>query len=298
MNTATAGAVDVSYIRRMNSRVAGGKRAAVIVLAGVVALSGCAGVAPKREPSSADAAPVQAAVSAQATRQPPQQAPQQSSAPVLPPFSASFADAEVPNGWQPWIIHPRKRKTSYRIVRDAGIPVLVASASGSASGLMTQVAIDPKKRPMLRWRWRVDSLVADADNADGSREDAPVRVVLAFDGDKSALPIGDRMFFERVKLLSGNDLPYATLMYIWGNRRPVGTVLRNPHSGRIRNVVVDSGPNELKRWRLHRRNIVEDYRRAFGTEPGRLIGVAVLTDTDNTGGSVSAAYGDIELLER
>lgn len=279
----------------MHSKPAIPGRAAAIALAGALALSGCAAIAPRSEadraPQRADAPPAGGARAAA-------QASPRAAEPALPRFSASVDEAAPPNGWQPWIIHPRKRKTSYRIVREAGVPVLSASASGSASGLMARVAVDPKLKPMLRWRWRVDALVPDADNGDGAREDSPVRVVLAFDGDKSALPIADRMFFERVKILSGNDLPYATLMYIWENRRPVGTVLKNPHSGRIRKVVVDSGPGELKRWRLHRRNIVEDYRRAFGAEPGRLIGVAVLTDTDNTGASVSAAYGDIELLER
>ena len=32
----------------------------------------------------------------------------------------------------------------------------------------------------------------------------------------------------------------------------------------------------------------------FGEEPGRMTEVGVLTDTDNTGASVEAWYGDIE----
>ncbi len=43
------------------------------------------------------------------------------------------------------------------------------------------------------------------------------------------------------------------------------------------------------------RNLYDDYRHAFGEEPGNLTGIGVLTDTDNTGESVEAWYGDIRL---
>jgi hypothetical protein len=45
------------------------------------------------------------------------------------------------------------------------------------------------------------------------------------------------------------------------------------------------------------RNYVSDYRRAFGQEPS-LVGIGIMTDTDNTGESVEAFYGDIELRSR
>ena len=106
------------------------------------------------------------------------------------------------------------------------------------------------------------------------------------------------MFFERVKLFTGVDMPYATLMYIWANRKPVESVIPNPHSPRIQKIVVASGEQGLQRWHSLRRNIVEDYRRAFGTEPGRLMGVAVMSDSDNTNGAITAFYGDIQLFRR
>jgi hypothetical protein len=40
---------------------------------------------------------------------------------------------------------------------------------------------------------------------------------------------------------------------------------------------------------------VEDYLRAFRSPPGRLVGVGIMTDTDNTGERIEAFYGDIEL---
>jgi hypothetical protein len=216
----------------------------------------------------------------------------------VPRFSAAAPDAVKPPGWEPWILHPRKRQTRYDLLTEGGAAVIRATAAESASGLLAQVDVNPEQVPVLQWRWRADQLVPGADNTDAALEDSPVRVVLAFDGDKSKLPVREQMFFERVKLLSGQDLPYATLMYIWENRQPVDSILPNPHTARIKKVVAASGPDGLKRWHKLRRNYVADYQRAFGKPPGRLVGVAVMTDTDNTRSKVVAWYGDIELLAR
>ncbi len=204
----------------------------------------------------------------------------------------------LPSGWEPWILHPSKAKTRYRLEKlDYGM-ALRADADSSASGLVSQLRVDPAKRPFLEWRWRVDSLVNGADNTDRYAEDAPVRIVLAFDGDKGALPMKDRLFFEQAKFFSGNEMPYATLMYIWENNKPVGTVIHNPNTARVRKIVVASGPVGVREWQTFRRNIVEDYKLAFGKAPGKLLGVAILTDTDNTKEKVTAWYGDIKLLRK
>ena len=205
----------------------------------------------------------------------------------------------LPQGWEPWILSPAKKKTRYDTRGQNGDTVIVAHAESSASGLARRMNIDPAALPWIEWRWRVDALIPGADNTDRYAEDSPVRVVLAFDGDRRKLPVRDQLFFEQAKLLSGGrDIPYATLMYIWENRQPVGTVLTNPHTSRVRKIVVGSGEDGLGHWQTYRRNIVEDYRRAYGYEPGRLIGIAIHTDTDNTRQSVSARYGKIRLLER
>jgi hypothetical protein len=58
-------------------------------------------------------------------------------------------------------------------------------------------------------------------------------------------------------------------------------------------VVVRSGADDVGRWITEERNIVEDYRKAYGTEPPKISGVAIMTDTDNTKSSATAWYGDI-----
>ena len=205
----------------------------------------------------------------------------------------------MPPGWEPWILHPSKRKTRYEARGRNGDTVISAYADSAASGLARRVSLDPSATPWIEWRWRVDALVPGADNTDRYAEDSPVRVVLAFDGDRRKLPLRDQLFFEQAKLLSGGqEMPYATLMYIWENQQPVDAVITNPNTARVRKIVVSSGSNGVGTWQRYRRNFVDDYRRAFGAEPGRLIGIAILTDTDNTRQQVSAQYGKIRLLER
>lgn len=213
----------------------------------------------------------------------------------IPLFSAN-PPGGLPKGWEPLIILRTKAITDYRLTADRGRTVLHAKAAKASSGLMHQVSLDPREQPWLAWEWKVDKLIKTADNTHSATEDSPVRIVLAFDGDKSSLSFADQVMFETSMLMTGQELPYATLMYIWENKAPVGTLIANSRSKRVQKVVAASGSEGIGEWRDFTRNVVDDYEKAFGEKPGRLIGIGVLTDTDNTGETVEAWYGDIRLL--
>lgn len=218
----------------------------------------------------------------------------------ITPFSAGHPGVKSPKGWEPWLITRTKAPTQYRLVKDParGAPVLHAVAERAASGLAHRLEVDPAQRPLLAWDWRVARLIDSADNTDPHAEDSPVRLMLFFDGDKTSLPFKEQMLMETAQMLTGRELPYATLMYVWENRQPVDTVIPNQHSAQVKMVVAASGEAGLGDWMRVERDYVADYRRAFGAEPGRLLGVGVLTDTDNTGARVEAWYGDIRLRPR
>lgn len=260
-------------------------RLMVPVLLGVlIGVSGCAVREPADEPS-----PVQA------TSGSPQPSVRADSG-MTPLLMLDSPSERLPQGWQPWVLHPAKARTQYRVVQDPEAGAVVsARADSSASGLAREIRLDLTQTPFIEWKWRVDSLIAGADNTDRYAEDSPARIVLAFDGDKQSLPMRERLFFEQARLLSGRDMPYATLMYIWENRQPVGTVLQNPHTARVRKVVAESGADGVGRWQRYRRNVIEDFISAYGKPPGPLIGIAILTDSDNTRQRVSAQYGPIRL---
>ena len=63
-------------------------------------------------------------------------------------------------------------------------------------------------------------------------------------------------------------------------------------------IVVDSGPNSSGAWHEVKRNLVDDYKKAFGSEPASLIAIGVKTDSDSTRSSARADYDDIHLSRR
>ena len=213
-------------------------------------------------------------------------------------FSTGQAGAALPGGWRIWTFSRFKRSTDYRLVSDDGRIAIRASADSSASGLIHDVKIDPRHYPLLHWHWKVTQEIATADNATRRFEDAPARVVLSFSGDKSKFSFDDRMLAAQVRAFTGQEMPYATLMYIWGNRRPPESLITNSHTGRIKMIVVQSGRDKTGMWLEETRNIAEDYRRAFGEEPATLDSVGIMTDTDNTDTKAQAYYGDISFLKR
>jgi hypothetical protein len=202
----------------------------------------------------------------------------------------------MPEGWKPYILRPDRLKTVYSLAKRDGRLALHAVADSASSGLSCAVNIDPRRTPWLRWEWRVDTVHEKASVADDITEDTPARIVIAFEGDMSKLKLRDRMFFEQVELFTNNELPYATLTYVWDGQLPVGSVLPYARSERIRYDVVESGSAHAGRWMRYERNVLDDYQRVFGEGvPGHIVSVGVLTDSDDLKNHAEAWYGDISL---
>ncbi len=198
------------------------------------------------------------------------------------------------DGWHE-VPLPGKQPTAYRWAEKDGRRALAAHAERSASMWRKRVDVEPARLGQVSFSWWVEDLIPKASVAEVDREDAPARVLFGFDGDRSTLPLRTRMKFELAQALSGETPPYATLMYVWDSSAPVGSVIVNPRTDRVRKIVLDSGPGELRRWREHRRDLAADFRRAFGEEPGRLVSIAVMTDSDNTGSRARSWYGSVDL---
>lgn len=214
-------------------------------------------------------------------------------APLVTPFSAGKPGAALPAPWEPFRIAPGKKPTQYDLVADPGTIVLHARADAAASALRHDTRFDLRAAPIIEFRWKISRLIDDQDNAIATKEDSPVRVILEFQGDRSRLSLRDRASLGVGDTIAGREVPYATLMYIWSGAVPVGTMIPNPHTGRVRMIVATAGAARVGSWVSVRRNAFDDFRTAFGEDPGPMIGVGVLTDTDNTGETVEAWYGDI-----
>ncbi|WP_341891379.1 DUF3047 domain-containing protein [Variovorax sp. YR752] len=223
------------------------------------------------------------------------QVPKELASPRVPAFSAAAAATELPAGWAPHIMRRDRPPTQYRLHERDERVVVHAVAEHSTSGLRCDVDIDPHATPWLGWEWRVDRFPRGASVADDERDDSPARVVLAFDGDMRQLRLRDLMFMEQVELFTGKTLPFATLMYTWDGEAAVDSVIAYPRSSRIQYLVVEQGPARAGRWLRYRRNVVDDYRRVFGADPGPIRHVGVLTDSDDLRLRVESWFGDITL---
>ena len=86
--------------------------------------------------------------------------------------------------------------------------------------------------------------------------------------------------------------------YVWSNNQPVGSSWPNAFTSRAHMIAIASGAERVGQWVSERRDVRADYRRAFGEEPGPVDAVAIMTDTDNTGRTITAWYGDIWFTEK
>ena len=214
------------------------------------------------------------------------------------PFSVAKAGEPFPGGWQELRFSKFRAPTKFELLDDGGTTVVHAISENSSSVLMENIDIDPREFPILSWRWKAPRLVPGANTTSRKTEDAPVRLIIAFDGDKSKLDFGDQMTFAETRLLLGLEPPYATLEYVWGDGAAKESIVENGWNARIRLLLARSGAERVGEWVPETRNIVEDFRRAFGEDPGRITSIGIHCDSDATESRSEGYFGDIKFLRR
>ncbi len=218
-------------------------------------------------------------------------------------LAASHVDGAAPAARWAHQVYMNRQPTLYRATEHAGRPALLAEAVGSNStlslALTSPLAPPPGALPRrVQFSLFVPALHPAFNLGERGEDDAVARLILSFDGDRSqAWTARDHLLSELSNLVAGQPLPYASIMYVWDNRYPVGSVVPNPYTTRIRHIVVESGPQRLNQWVDFDRDIEADFRLAFGEAPGPLIGLGLMTDSNNSGATVSAWYGPLRLVQ-
>jgi hypothetical protein len=175
-------------------------------------------------------------------------------------------------GWKPKRF---RGETSYSFVVDGERRVLKAHSRAAASGLYKEVDLDPAKYPVLRWSWKIGGTIPNGDERTKGGDDYAARVYIVF----------PRTLFWKTKAIN----------YIWANRLPQGESLPNAFTSNAVMIAVESGDEKTGTWVNEERNVYKDYQALFGEDPPPIGAVALMTDTDNTGGEAEALYGDIFL---
>lgn len=174
-----------------------------------------------------------------------------------------------------WETREFKGRTDYRVVDDSGGKVLLAESRASASGLIYSREFDPHQWPIISWRWKIDHILAKGDARIKSGDDYAARIYVIF----------PHWFFPKTKSIN----------YIWANRLRVGALVPNPFTGNAMMLAVESGPERTGLWVTERRNIADDYRRAFSAQVPEKAVIAIMSDSDNTGSATTAWFDDIML---
>ena len=138
--------------------------------------------------------------------------------------------------------------------------------------LQKPVALELSPDTTLSWRWLVSELPArEAENT---------------------IPTHDYMSIA-VEFDNGLDLTYY-----WSAALPAGTVFTCPlptWAPRETHMVVRSGAAGLGEWQREQRNVYEDYRRALGDPPKRIVAVWLIAVSLFRHGEGVAKIADIEL---
>ena len=210
-------------------------------------------------------------------------------------FSTASPGDDFPDGWKPLVFKKIDRHTQYTLVHDSAndSTVVKAFSQSAASGMIREMPIDPEKFPIIKWRWKATGLYKNGDVSQKSGDDFPVRIYIAFAYNADDVDFFEKASFIALKLIYGEYPPIGAISYIWENKLPIGTMVPNAFTDRVKMIVVESGGKKLNNWVDEERNIFDDYVKAFGKKPPMISGVAIMTDSDNTGESAVSYYGDI-----
>jgi hypothetical protein len=189
---------------------------------------------------------------------------------VIDRFSILSSKGQLIKGWDEKSF---VGNTQYSVEKEDSNFVLHAFADSTASGLHKKIKINVKEWQHLSWRWKVIQLPEKGDVRFKETDDYGARVYVVFP-----------------KLLKWNT---RTISYIWAKKLPKEKKHPNPWLPKhVIMVAVESGPDSLGRWIREKRNVYEDYKNIFKEEPPKAGAIAIMSDSDNTGGKAEAFYDD------
>jgi hypothetical protein len=201
----------------------------------------------------------------------------------------------------PWHVAgmPLQKKpfTQFAMVELDGKRVLRVEADRSYGNLVHALP-DGEPGRYLSWRWRVDRPIDGADLRSRRGDDHAAEVCVMFDLPLQALPFLDRQVVRLARAHSEELLPTATVCYVWDAHFPVGTVLDNAFTRRIRMIVLRGADTPPTAWRSERRDVRADFLRLFGDEAAvvpDIVGVGIGADADNTQSRSLSYIADVVL---
>lgn len=167
--------------------------------------------------------------------------------------------------------------TIYRAIDSDVAAVVEASAQGTASGLFLEKEINIKEFPILHWSWKVSEGLEPHEETVKAGDDYAARIYVVVSGG---------LFFWKT----------IAINYVWSSNPSSDQAWDNAYAGDNAQMLALRGDgDDLERWYRESRNLQADFKALFGRDIDVIDGIALMTDTDDTGASAVAQYGEIYL---
>jgi hypothetical protein len=197
--------------------------------------------------------------------------------------------------WQPLVFRGISTQTRYTLESVEGAEIARAESNCGASGLVLRLdAIHIDQTPLLSWRWRVDRGLDLLEEQTKAEDDFAARVYMTFELDKDRASTLKKLRHRLAKLIYGETIPGSALNFVWTSRLPTGTVWDNPFEPNAKMIALAQGTNSG--WRTETVDVAARYRELFDAPIPPLLGLAIMSDSDNSCQRTEARFADFKFL--
>ena len=200
------------------------------------------------------------------------------------------------DSWEALEFRGIERATTYSVVVEGGKSLLLVESDDGGSAIIHKETFNVYAYPIIEWRWRIEDIITTGDLTTRDGDTYPVRVYVNFEYDPDRAGLGTRMRYGLVRRIYGEYPPHGSLLYIWSNQTWSREWYESPFTPRARMLPIDQGRARRMHWRDWRRNILEDYRDAFGEDPPENAQLAIMGDSYGSGESSRAWVDYVRIL--
>lgn len=204
-------------------------------------------------------------------------------APALEKSILFHEDFATLDNWKPFYFPKIKKHSVYTIQKDGDAHYLKAESNASASAIVYKDSFNVGDYPRVKWRWKVSNVYAAGDPRMKSGDDYPLRVYVMFEYDPNKAGVFEKIEYGIAKKIYGEYPPRSSLSYVWASKEDPESIIVSPYTDRAMMVLLQMGAKNVGTWQDQEVNIVDDYRKAFGSKPPDRARIAIMNDSDNTG---------------
>jgi hypothetical protein len=180
----------------------------------------------------------------------------------------------LPPGWekQQW----GSPKYDFVIAEQDGRRVLHMKSKNEGSTIAKDVKgkVNLKDTPILEWSWKAVTLPQGGDSCKKAVDDQAAQVFVVWP-----------RFPEAVRS--------QIIGYVWDATAPVGTTCKSEKTGTVTYMVLRSGTADLNKWVTERRNVRDDFKKIYGSDPDNPGAVSVAIDSNDTQSTAESFVGAI-----